>query len=449
MAPATKRTTLLLVSAAIAVVQSTETKSAAAKRLPACSVEKFNGGPCQDLSDKPLDLRKTPAQSDGLRFNVFLVGKPGQYNVVRRLARTQREPERARRIAEEARTLAIETVAEGIPEESWSAEQRAQIVRLRTVHFDVADPLDAQARTHVCSAMQESGIPNAISETTIHTVTICPSLTHSPTAFIRSAIAHELGHITNRCATEQPLYEVVAADEEEVVSCLDGNPSTADLKSNSEHRQLVSALRDLRYYSGHMDRAEDLVRCHMLKPVKDASLDLTRDLTSVQRNFSRCLATLYTDDYENWITSETSARSGVSNEPIERKKSRIEAMKDLVPIQCFSKIDEHAADTFQGRVLAKWAKQSTPSKEALIDSLSMVASIACRSQIEGATVLKAHRYPTESNRLKLVTANKALQDMFGCEGQKRQLCVPEEWTKDSPTPGTASKTKTKTKGTAP
>ena len=137
-----------------------------------------------------------------------------------------------------ARESMIRSIQRGRSFESLSTAERSEILRLRTVKFDIEQCLSDQSTT--CAA----GSPNAYYSGADHHFTICRSAMMLPDLSLLLAIGHELGHAIDPCAM------TLSAEAQQGAAILHGDfPQKSELQcfAREGFQQTMSEEQKLAY----------------------------------------------------------------------------------------------------------------------------------------------------------------------------------------------------------
>lgn len=387
---------------------------------------------CKDLSNQPLDLRKSTSEADGVLFNYFLFGKREHYYELLKF-NSSAPPElgaRASEISGKVRAAAISYVTGSeADEKKWSPEIAGIVQRLRTVRIQLADRVEAD-----CLSRGDPGIPYAVYAPGIHTITVCPGMIKSPTEAIASAVAHELGHAVSPCAMKDALIEFKDPTPE-MGACLlktgvGENRSIQDREDFGPGPLLIPKQSD---YGTDLDpvRNNELIKCGAAVRLPSSELKDAK----VYRSFNACTDSRYKEDYENWISFklfdlERMPKFDKLPSPArEEWPKRVEELRSEVPFRCFDKVDEHFADSFGGMVFSKWGEERNLTRSQFEIGIHNLTSVQCIEKVTKRPAMREHGYPPISDRIALFLKPRAISSLVNCKPPRSgSLCALTEET---------------------
>ena len=436
----------------IVMILSLGSMTRASESPKTCSANLYSDK-CEDLSKKPLDLRKDKTEADGVLFNYFLAGKREHVHEIRALnaSASHDQAQRGLEIAKEVRAEAIKLVTGGRTKEDLPPEVAAIAERLQTVTFTLSNPTDPS-----CYDKGDPGIPNASYSQLEHRISICPATLKVPTEEIAATIAHELGHSITPCAMSRALIKLEEIDTS-LGSCLlnigeGDNRSKEDQEIWGTGAISIAMISDTGYTVDiYPEKNSELIRCGAASRLPGSQVINP----SIYKSISSCLDTRYAKDYENYLAKETlqlDKMPDFSKLPGKAKtewpKLVAQARKEK-PFSCFVKKEEHFADAFGGQAYSAWGKTKNLTAKRFDTGLHFLTNIQCVEKITKSLTMASHIYPPVADRIALFLKPNAISDLKQCEPAQETLCTLAEdaFTQGMNSPGRSKGTRSG--GTAP
>lgn len=406
---------------------------------PTCTAEVFTKTKsCQDVSDKPIDLRRFKEEANGVLFNYTYL-RSSHANERRKLADSVTEDDRKRALkaANDARDSAIAVVTGGRPRNEWSKEVRALVLRLETVAFDFGD-----RNSRRCFLESAVDIPNASYRRHGHVVTFCGSLPKLSVEQIVLSVSHELGHVISPCSMQMPLVKIEDQNESEG-ACTKAEISQLEADGLSYGQDQRTETND--YTVEWNDDSSPDAGCGSNRVLPESDLQNP----PMYRPFRDCIETKNQNDYEAYLNLETTGEPNPPKQVLKLKQDQLNQFRKNNPAVCYSKNEEHFADSFSGLTYAAWAKKENLSVAHFKSGLHVYSSAYCIEKLTGEPFSNPLNYPPPNDRISLYLKPAGVSDFLGCTPRKEPLCAlaDDTFTATMATPPKAQKTKTR--GTAP
>lgn len=381
---------------------------------------------CKDLSNSPLDLRKTKDESDGVLFNYALVGKREHRNAIENFGRgaSAAENKRALDLANEARQYAIEYITGKRPEEAWSTETKTIVDRIRTLEFRISELSDGDCYDH-----GDIGYPQAAYNSFEHTIGICASMAKTQSEGIFATVAHEIGHAVSSCNMRLPLVKYQEITREDTRCLLDFDDSTFDSIEqdvNIEAQQVIRAHREVKQgLDLDPENTDRLAKCGLAQRVADSSLSEIKAFKA----FDDCAMKRFAKDYRRYVAARTFNWEDLPP----RLSPQFQAIADTFmkqnPQSCYRKSEENFADTFSAQLVAlrharKFSHLSAnAAHKAYREAVFDLTSTYCVGRIEGRNLSNAHLYPNDRERVLSYFTPPYAQNFLNCRDLDRGLCT--------------------------
>jgi hypothetical protein len=399
--------------------------------VPTCGPEQFLSK-CIDHSESPLDLRKTKAEADGVKFNYFLWGKRDHHRELEKFGNSSdvADQTRALTIADTARKYAIEYITGGRDPSSWSIETRVIVERIEKIVFRISGPFSSD-----CFDATDPGLPQAAYSPMEHTVGICHSLVKTPSNSILASILHEIGHAVSTCNMKKPLLRHKELTSE-AFSCL--SAAGADLTTETETdsvdgsngetgdsgRSLARSISEIKLgLDVNATNTETMLRCGAVERVPNSNLPTVRG----NRQFDDCATPQFAKDYDKYVAKFSLYRDSLPIGLTASEQSIVNQFKTNNPQSCYRKAEEHYADTFAAQALALWHKNENKKKEDFRLAVYDLAQTYCMGRLESRNVSNSYLYPSDETRLLSYLAPAHFQKQMGCANLAKPVCtLPED-----------------------
>lgn len=386
--------------------------------VPTCGPEQFISK-CIDHSESPLDLRKTKAEADGVKFNYFLWGKDEHHQTLEKFASSSKKADqtRALAIAGTARKYAIEYVTGGRDPSSWSIETRTIVERIDKIEFRISGPYSSD-----CFEATDPGLPSGAYSPMEHTIGLCHSLVKSPSNVILATVLHEIGHAVSTCNMKKPLLRHKELTSE-AFSCL--NAAGADpTDEGGADSSLARSISEIKLgLDVNATNTETMLRCGAVERIPNSSLETVQG----NRQFDDCATPRFAKDYDKYVAQFSLYRDSLPIGLTASEQSIVNQFKTNNPQSCYRKAEEHYADTFSAQALAVWHKSENKKREDFRLAIYDLAQTYCMGRLESRNVSNSYLYPSDETRLLSYLAPAHFQTQMGCANLAKPVCtLPED-----------------------
>lgn len=176
--------------------------AASAFAKPACTVEAITNK-CEELKKNistqwiymPDKTYFRNPEYDNWRWSWTYTSRNWQAGV------SEARQKRVQELVESTRQNLIASVLKGRAENQLSAGEKSQLIRLRTLRFDLKESLNTQSS--VCVGLG----PNAYYDAKEHRFVLCNGTMNVPDRSLAQTIGHEMGHAIDPCTLSLPLHK--------------------------------------------------------------------------------------------------------------------------------------------------------------------------------------------------------------------------------------------------
>lgn len=399
--------------------------------IPTCGPEQLIPK-CVDHSESPLDLRKTKAEADGVKFNYFHWGKRKHHQDLEKYASSSDEADqtRALAIADTARTYAIAYVTGGRDPSNWSIETRTIVERINQIQFRISGPFSSD-----CFEATDPGLPQAAYSAMEHSIGLCNSVVKTHSNVIMATVLHEIGHAVSTCNMKKPLLRHKELTSE-AFSCLNAVGADLTTEDSSEResrttaegldadRSLARSISEIKLgVDVNATNTETMLRCGAVERVPNSNLETVRG----NRQFDECATRRFTKDYDRYVAQFSLYQDTLPIGLTPRERDIVNQFKANNPQSCYRKAEEHFADTFSAQALALWHKSENKTRADLRLAVYDLAQTYCMGKLESRNVSNPYLYPSDETRLLSYLAPTHFQNKLGCANLVKPVCtLPED-----------------------